>query len=97
MESLHDELDLLKAQLAVQHMALRALVHSHPHPSSVLDAWRRLRADDVAAAYTSPAEPHAVAWRTETVQRLAADWLAELTRAATRGAPDGDVAISVAP
>ena len=92
MESWRDELDFLKAQLAVQHMALRALVHSHPHPAAVLDEWRKLRADGVAAAYATPGHPHSVTWRTEPVQRLAADWLAELVLAAARQAPDGDVA-----
>lgn len=99
MESWREELDLLKAQLTVQQMALCALVHSHPHPPSVLDEWRKLRADGVAAAYNMPADPHAAAWRTEAVQRLAAEWLAELVLAATRHgareAPDGDVAASV--
>lgn len=96
MESWRDELDLLKAQLAVQQMALRALVHSHPDPRSVLDQWRTLRADGVAAAYGAHTEPDAASWRNESVQRLAADWLAELTLAATRhparGAPDDDLA-----
>lgn len=101
MESWREELDLLKAQLTVQHMALRALVHGHPQPAKVLDEWRKLRADGVAAAYTTPSDPHAVAWRTEHVQRLAADWLAELVLAATghgaREASDGDVAASLTP
>ena len=101
MDNWRDELDALKAQLTVQHMALQALVHSHPHPPAVLEEWRRLRADGITAAYATPADPHAVAWRAEEVQRLATDWLAELVlaarRHAAREAPDGDVAAPVSP
>jgi hypothetical protein len=89
MESWREELALLKARLAVQHLALRALVHSHPDPAAVLDEWRKLRADTVAAAYAVHAEAGAGEWLSEHMQSLAADWAAELALAATRRAvPD---------
>ncbi len=84
MEQWRDELALLKAQLAVQHMALRALVQSHPQPSAVLGAWRELRADTVAAAYALPAADRRSEWLTERVHAFAEDWTAELVDATTR-------------
>ena len=101
MEPWREELDALKAHLAVQHMALQALFHSHPDPASVLEEWRKLRADSVAAAYATPKGGDAGAWLTEPVQRLAANWLAELTLAASRrhprpGAGDGGAAPAAA-
>ena len=36
MDNWREELVAIKARLAVQHMALRALVHSHPDPAAVL-------------------------------------------------------------
>ena len=86
MEPWREELALLKARLAVQHLALRALVHSHPDPATVLDEWRRLRADTVAAAYAEHADGSAGEWLSEHMQSLAADWMAELALAATRRA-----------
>jgi len=81
-EPWREELDVLKARLAVQHLVLRALVHSHPDPPAVLDAWRKLRADTVADAYSLPAEVRVSEWLGEQVQAFAADWLAELALAA---------------
>jgi len=93
-----DELAILKAQVVVQHMALRALAHSHPDPTAVLDAWRKLRADSVAAAYSLPVDVRTSAWLGEKVQAFAEDWTAELVDIVTcqpsqRGAsaPDADV------
>ena len=80
------EFEGLKAMLAVQDMALRALVHSHPDPASVLDAWRRLRADTVASAYAAPNAGPNDAWLTDPVHGLAIEWLTELEIAATRHA-----------
>jgi hypothetical protein len=79
-----DELALVKAQLAVQHLALRALVHTHPRPTALLEQWRKLRADSVAAAYSLPADVRSSEWLTEQVQVFAEDWTAELVDAATR-------------
>lgn len=84
MDNWREELALLKAQLAVQHMALRALVHSHPEPGAVLDEWRRLRANTVAAAYSLPADIRSSEWLSDHVQGFAEDWTAELSDAATR-------------
>jgi hypothetical protein len=86
MEPWREELALLEARLAVQHLALRALVHSHPDPPAVLDEWRKLRADNVAAAYALPADVRVGEWLSEQVQALAADWMAELALAASRHA-----------
>jgi hypothetical protein len=80
-EPWREELDVLKARLAVQHLVLRALVHSHPDAPAVLDAWRKLRADTVAAAYSLPADMRVSEWLSEQVQAFAADWLAELVLA----------------
>ena len=81
-----DELAIVKAQLAVQHMALRALAQSHPDPAAVLEEWRKLRADTVAAAYSLPADVRASEWLTDHVQAFAEDWTAELVDAVTRHA-----------
>lgn len=86
MEPWREELAILEARLAVQHLVLRALVHSHPHPATVLDQWRKLRADNVAAAYSLPGDMRASEWLTERVQSFAADWMAELALAAARHA-----------
>ena len=43
----HEEMASLKARLAVQHMALCALAHSHPQPAALLEAWRNVQADSV--------------------------------------------------
>lgn len=79
-----DELAIVKAQLAVQHMALRALAHSHPRPSALLEEWRNLRADSVAAAYSLPSDVRNSEWLTMHVQAFAEDWTAELVEAAMR-------------
>ena len=84
MDNWREEIAILKAQLAVQHMALRVLVHSHPHPTAVLDEWRKLRADTVAAAYSLPFDVRTSEWLTDHVQALAEDWTAELVEAVTR-------------
>jgi hypothetical protein len=81
-----DELAIAKAQLAVLHMALRALAQSHPRPEAVLDEWRKLRADTVAAAYSLPGDIRASEWLTDHVQAFAEDWTAELVDAVTRHA-----------
>ena len=94
MNNWQDELAILKAQLAVQHMALRALAHSHPRPTAVLEEWRKLRADSVAAAYSLPGDVRTSEWLTEYVHTFAEDWTAELVDAVTgdkrRGSPKSD-------
>jgi hypothetical protein len=92
-----EEIAILQAQLAVQHMALRALVHSHPHPAELLQNWRRLRADTVAAAYTLPVDVRTSDWLSQHVQAFAEDWTAELvdvvtSRADEMEAPDPNLA-----
>lgn len=82
--NLRDELAILKAQLAVQHMALRALAHSHPRPAALLEEWRKLRADSVAAAYSLPGDVRRSEWLSEHVQIFAEDWTIELVDALTR-------------
>lgn len=89
MDTWHEELTTLKARLAVQDMALRALVHSHPDPAAVLDEWRKLRADSVAAAYAPPADARTSEWLTLKVQVFAEEWRAALAAAAGQ-AGDGD-------
>ena len=84
MEPWREELAILKAHLAVQYMALRALVQSHPAPTAVLEEWRKLRADKVAAAYALYPDDRASEWLTSQVHTLAEDWTAELADAATR-------------
>jgi hypothetical protein len=86
MDNWYEEVAILRAQLTVQHMALRALVQSHPHPAELLQQWRTLRADRVAAAYTLPADVRASEWLTQHVQAFAEDWTAELVDAVTRRA-----------
>ena len=78
MDKLREELAILQAQLAVQHMLLRALMHSHPKPGELLHQWRRLRADRVAAAYALPASVRTNEWLSQHVQTFAEDWTAEL-------------------
>lgn len=84
MDHWKEELALVKAQLAVQHMALRALVQSFERPADLLEEWRKLRADTVAAAYSLPFDVRTSAWLTEHVQAFAEDWTAELVDAVTR-------------
>jgi len=79
-----EELAILKAQVAVQHMALRALAQCHPRPMALLEEWRKLRADSVAAAYSLPGDVRNSEWLTTHVQAFAEDWTAELVDAATR-------------
>jgi hypothetical protein len=81
-----DELAIVKAQLAVQHMALRALAQTHPRPVELLEEWRKLRADSVAAAYSLPNDVRTSEWLTDQVQAFAEDWTAELVDAVTRNA-----------
>ena len=90
MDKLREELAILQAQLAVQHMVLRALMHSHPNPGDLLQQWRRLRADRVAAAYALPANVRSSEWLSQHVQTFAEDWTAELVDVVTRQA-DPDV------
>ena len=87
MQPWREELAILKAHVAVQYMALRALVQSHPAPAAVLEEWRKLRADKVAAAYALYADDRASEWLTAQVHTFAEDWTAELADAATRRAP----------
>jgi hypothetical protein len=77
-QNLRDELAILKAQLAVQHMALRALAHTCPEPTTLLDEWRKLRADTVASAYALLPDIRSSEWLTDHVQSFAEDWTAEL-------------------
>ena len=86
MNNWQDEVALLKAQLAVQHMALRAVVQSHPRPARLLEEWRKLRADSIAAAYSLPGDVRTSEWLTEHVHTLAEDWTAELADAVARHA-----------
>jgi len=87
MDDWRDMLALLKAQVTVHQMALRALVHSHPDPAAVLAEWRKIRADAVNAAYLLPTDERHSAWLSEHVQAFAEDWTAELVdAAATRDA-----------
>lgn len=83
MDDWRETLALLKAQATVQHMALRALLHSHPDPAAVLAAWRRIRADAVNAAYVLPSDERSSAWLNEHVHAFAEDWTAELVDAVT--------------
>lgn len=84
MEPWQEELAFLKARLAVQHLALRALVHSHPDPSAVLGEWQKMRADNIVAAYALSSDARTQDWLTEQVHALASDWMAELALAASR-------------
>jgi hypothetical protein len=99
MDNWREEVAILQAQLAVQQMALRALVHTHPNPAELLHQWRRLRADRVAAAYALPAGVRTSEWLSQYVQAYAEDWTAELVDAVTRqeerlgvSSPNSDVA-----
>ena len=49
MENWREELGAIKARLAVQHLALRALVRSHPDPVAVLDEEWTDELDQAAA------------------------------------------------
>jgi hypothetical protein len=89
-QNLRDEIAILKAQLAVQHMALRALAHSCPEPTTLLDEWRKLRADTVAAAYALLPDIRSSEWLTDHVQAFAEDWTAELVDIVTLRANDTD-------
>ena len=84
MEPWQEELALLKAHLAVQQMALLALVRSHPRPAAVHEAWQQLRADKVAAAYALSADGPTRDWLTARSHALAEEWTAELAEAAER-------------
>ena len=84
MDLSHENLAILQAQVAVQNLMLQALMHSHPEPETVLQHWRRLRADRVAAAYTLPADVRNSDWLSEHIQTFADDWTAELVEAVTR-------------
>lgn len=86
MEPWREELALIKAHLAVQRMALRALVQSHPQPAAVLDAWQRLRADQVAAAYAPAADDPTRDWLTSEAHAIAEAWTTDLSEAAARHA-----------
>ena len=88
--NLRDEIAILKAQLAVQHMALRALAHSCPEPAALLDEWRKLRADTVAAAYALLPDIRSSEWLTDQVQAFAEDWTAELVDIVTLRADKTD-------
>lgn len=46
MENWREEAAAIKARLAVQHLAPKALVQSHPDPARLLDAWRSLLAEE---------------------------------------------------
>jgi len=94
MDTWREELAILQAQLAVQHMALRALVHSHPEPAALLHQWRKLRADRVAAAYTLPADARSSDWLSQQVQAFAEDWTAELVDVVTRVADRAEASSS---
>jgi hypothetical protein len=83
MDNLSDEVAILKAQLAVQQMLLRVLVHTHPNPAQVLDTWRRLRKDRSATASTLPADVRSSEWLSQHVQAFAEDWTAELVDVVT--------------
>jgi hypothetical protein len=84
MDHWREELAALKATLAVQQVALRALAHSHPHPATVLEHWNRLRADCVAAAYAPGSPEDGTGWLTEQVHARAEAWTAELAGVAGR-------------
>ena len=85
MDDWRDELAALKAAVAVQQVALRALALSHPQPAAVLEHWNRLRADCVAAAYGGGTS-HVDGWLTAQVHARAEEWTSELRAAAGRQA-----------
>ena len=84
METFRDELAIVQAQVAVQHLVLQSLVHSHPQPDALLEQWRRLRADRVAQAYALPADARSSDWLSQHMQVFAEDWTAELVDAVAR-------------
>lgn len=94
MDNWREEIAILHAQVAVQQMALRAVVHTHSHPVEMLQQWRRLRADRVAAAYALPADVRSSEWLSQQVQAFAEDWTAELVEAVTRQAERLEVSSS---
>jgi hypothetical protein len=94
MDNWREEAAILQAQLAVQQMALKAVVHTHPHPAELLHQWRRLRADRVAAAYALPVGVRTSEWLSQQVQAFAEDWTAELVDAVTRQGERLDVSSS---
>lgn len=85
MDKWHDELAILQAQVAVQHLLLQSMVHSHPRPDELLQQWRRLRADRVAEAYAVTADARSSDWLSQHIQVFAEDWTAELVDAIARG------------
>jgi hypothetical protein len=87
MDNWRDELAALKAAVAVQQVALRALAHSHPQPAAVLEHWNRMRADCVAAAYGPGTVEDGSGWLTDHVHARAEEWTAELVGAAGRAPP----------
>lgn len=89
MDDWREMLALLRAQVTVHHLALRALVQSHPDPAAILAEWRRIRADAVAAAYVLPSDERASAWLGERVHAFAEDWTAELVEQVTARRADG--------
>lgn len=94
MDNWREEAAILRAQLAAQQMALRKLIQSHPQPAALLQQWRELRADRVAAASVLPADVRASEWLTQHVQAFTEDWTAELVDAVTRNADRLDVSSS---
>jgi len=84
-----ETLAALQAQLAVQQMALRALVRSHPDPTAVLAAWRESRADAVAASYALPPGARHSRWVAELMEAFAEHWTAELVDHAVASTPGG--------
>lgn len=85
METWRDELAIVQAQVAVQHLLLQSLVHSHPQAKELLLHWRRLRADRVAEAYALPADARSSDWLSQHMQVFAEDWTAELVDVIARG------------
>lgn len=84
MDDWRDEVAVLQAQLAVQHLALQALVQSHPQPDVLLQHWGKLRADRVAALCALPAYARSSDWLSQHIQAFAEEWTAELVDVATR-------------
>jgi hypothetical protein len=94
MDNWREEVAILQAQLSVQQMVLKAVVHTHPGPVELLHQWRRLRADRIAAAYELPAGVRTSEWLSQHVQAFAEDWTAELVDAVTRQGERLDVSSS---
>jgi hypothetical protein len=86
METWRDELAIVQAQVAVQHLVLQSLLHSHPQPDVLLQQWRRLRADCVAQTFPLPADARSSDWLSQHMQVFAEDWTAELVDVIARGA-----------